>query len=175
MPDYRRRKRKNTFETKNASNDSVDVSFTFEGDFKIAKEVSGNDMPEKEESDKLVSLPGDIQMNGNKYGSVTRATILKRLYSNKGEWVDAPECGADIESFIGMNLTIENLNIMREAIVQALTFDGFIAGKNLNVEVMPIDSSNVKIVILARNVYSPEFQVITLDFSIEENRFTNFT
>ena len=64
---------------------------------------------------------------------------------------------------------------MREAIVQALTFDGFITGRNLNVEVMPIDSSNVKIVILVRNVYSPEFQVITLDFSIEENRFTNFT
>ena len=175
MPDYNRIKNKSIYTTTNSEYDSVDVDFTFEGDFAIGKAYGGNVELSRREKDELVSLEGDIRVVGNKYGSVGRNIVIKRLNSSKGEWALDSNCGSNLENFYGVNMSRQSFDSLKAAIIQSLTYDSLILEKNLTVEVLPINQQEIKIAILIKNEFDENFEMITTHFSGSENRFNKFS
>lgn len=175
MPDYNRIKNKKTYSTTNSEYDSVDLDFTFEGDFAIGRSYGGNIELNSRQKDELVSLEGDLRIIGNKYGSVGRNIVIKRLNSSKGEWVMDAECGSNLENFYGAKLSKQSLDLLQATIIQSLSYDNLILEKNLTVEILPINQEEIKIVILIKNEFNENFEMITTHFSGSENRFNKFS
>ena len=174
MPDYRRLRRPR-YITRTSEIDSVDVDFNFEGDFTIGEYLGGNTVLSEMQKDELVSMEGDIKVVGNKFGSVGRNIVLKRLNSRSGDWIFDPNCGANIEDFYGATLNKSTMDMLQNQIFQALTYDGFILANNLFIEILPMTVNEIKIIIMIRNPANENFQLITTSFSASENRFNRFT
>lgn len=174
MPDYRRLRRPR-YITRTSELDSVDIDFSFEGDFSIGEYLGGNTTLSEMQKDELISVEGDIKAVGNKFGSVARNIVIKRLNSRSGDWIFDPNCGANIEDFYGATVSKSMMDRLQNQIFQALTYDGLILANNLFIEILPITLQEIKIVIMIRNPSNENFQLITTSFSGTENRFNRFT
>ena len=169
-----RRVRSSRYITRTSEINSVDLDFSFEGDFGIGESFNGNLILSDMEKDELISKEGDIKAVSNKFGRVARNLVIKRLNSVKGDWIFDENCGANIEDFYGANMSRNTMDVLQNQIVQSLTYDGFILNRNLSVEILPITLQEIKIIVIIKNESNENFQLITTNFSAVENRLNKF-
>jgi hypothetical protein len=96
--------------------------------------------------------------------------VNNRLSSTHGDWSLAPRVGANLTDFLGSPNTAATGESIRRRVYTELTRDGFVSGKDLKVEVIPLSQSSVGIII---NVTPPDTTsqvVLTYSYDYRDNK-----
>lgn len=133
-----------------AVRDRVDLWFTRDGDFKVD---SNGDL---------------LDTSGIKNRSLLQE-IRTRLSSRKNTWKLTKGIGANLTSFLGEARTNQQISIIRNAIIECLTFDNLVGVPDLEVISMPLNRETV----LYRIIVKTTEGELTEDFaySSDEARF----
>jgi hypothetical protein len=90
--------------------------------------------------------------------------IEKRLKTDNPDWYRHFNIGSDLEDLRGMDNTRQTGESGRANIVRALTHDGFIEEKDLNVRAVPTGGTEITYYIAVRLGYNEQ---ITMEFPID--------
>lgn len=112
---------------------------------------------------------GDIIIDEGKlllaeFKQTVRQGIEKRLKTNNPDWYRHFNIGSDLEDLRGMDNTRQTGESGRANIEKALTHDGFIEEKDLNVRAVPTGGTEITYYITVRLGYNEQ---ITMEFPID--------
>jgi len=113
----------------NLTNDSVDLYWTVDGDLFFKDEDA------------------DVGLADADQNAILEGSIMRRLQSNIGDWRDQPEIGCNLSEFMGMPNTAETAALITDRIISSLTADDLVKGSDLNVDVVPIATNKILILL----------------------------
>jgi hypothetical protein len=111
-------------------------------------------------------IKGDIQIADSKELEIFKQNMMRRLMTTKGDFKFAPEVGADLSSFSGLNNTAETGAIIKSNIITALTYDNLFSSSMIDIKVFPM-SENAVAILLTAQVSAVETDKFSIAFSYD--------
>ena len=117
------------------------------------------------------SEKGDLKVADSRGLEVFRQAAIRRLMSSKGDFITAPEVGANLKDFTGLRNNAETGALVKSAIINALTFDNLFASGGLDVKVFPLNENSIGIMIVGRvSAAEGEGFVISASYDLRDNK-----
>jgi hypothetical protein len=129
----------------------VDFYFTDSGDF-------------------CLDTNGDIKTTKNILYRGLLQRVLTRLQSQKGEWATQRTIGANIGNFLGKPNTRAVATKIQNTIVAELSRDDLLRSSEYVVDIFPVSSSKIVIVIVISPARSSGELALTLTYDLRTNR-----
>lgn len=113
-------------------------------------------MPARELMDLSTDDFGDLQIGYNgdllvvRNEDVVSQEIKWRLKTVRGDWILEPECGADLETLVGLPNSPQTGATMESLISRALTHDGFLGGEIEILRAVPTNRNEIAGIISVR-------------------------
>jgi hypothetical protein len=110
-------------------------------------------MPARELLDLDTTADGDIQIGYNgdllvcRNEEVVGQEVLWRAKTVRGDWILEPDCGADLETLIGLPNTPETGAQAEALLSRALTHDGFVHGEVGFLRAVPVNRDEIALVV----------------------------
>lgn len=111
-------------------------------------------------------IKGDLQVADSKELEIFKQNMIRRLMTSRGDFKFAPEAGADLSSFSGLNNTAETGAIIKSNIVSALTYDSLFSSSQIDVKVFPMNENTVGIIVTGQ-VSAVEADRFSIAFSYD--------
>lgn len=129
--------------------ETVDLYFTDSGDF-----VLGDN--------------GDFRDTKNDHlrGFVQR--MVTRVMSNQGDWRLQPQVGANLQEFLGKQNTREVGDRVKQRVQSELIGGGVLRAQELLVDVIPLSSTSIAIIVVVQST-NPELQ-LTFTYDFKDNK-----
>lgn len=117
---------------------------------------------------------GDFRIAKESLGEVSVQMIQKRSFSKKGDWKANPDCGADLPAFFGRSDIYQSVQLAKSAIQSELTKELCFNPNNFQVNVIPVSSSYLTVVVLCKTEYMETPVVVSQGLSFDSfNRVSN--
>lgn len=106
-------------------------------------------MPARELLDLSTDDGGDIQVGYNgdllvvRNEDVVSQELKWRLKTVRGDWILEPDCGADLETLIGLANSPKTGALMESLISRAITHDGFLNGEVEVLRAVPVNRNEI--------------------------------
>ena len=125
------------------------------------------------EGDFVLDGNGDLKDTGYHYGRSLQQEIRSRLASRPGDWKLESRLGIGSYIFdvLGENDTEETRAILRQAIIEALTFDRLLLPSEIEVLVLPVGLGEVLLRIIVSDPISGGESEITIGYNSDNQRF----
>ena len=131
------------------TNNSIDIKFSDDMDFIIDKDTS------------------DLKKAYEFNGEVSTQMIIKRCFSDIGDWQMHPFTGAGLNKFEGLNFNRDLSGLIKTTIIDELTREFLFNSRNIDVKVIPLTKSSLKIVVAAQNNYMKKPVIVTSGLSLD--------
>ena len=130
---------------------SVDLKFSDDMDFIINSNV------------------GDLKLAKEFNGEVTTQMVIRRVFSDLGDWKIFPSTGANLNQFQGIEFNREISNLIKTTIIDELSRDFLINSRNIQVKVIPLTSRNLSIIVMVQNSYMKKPVVVSTGLSLDNH------
>ena len=117
------------------------------------------------------SAKGDIKVADSRGLEIFRQAAMRRIMSSKGDFVTAPEIGANLKNFTGFRNTAETGSLIKSSILSSLVVDNLFASAGIDVKVFPLSESNVGVMIIGRvSAFEGDGFVISASYDLRDNK-----
>lgn len=128
-------------------------------------------------SDITISTEGDLVLSVEPYTlkndldvstrqDIIRQQVIMRIKTYQGDWLDYPQLGANIDDYIGIPNTRQNVEMIANKIKNALTYDGFMNSSSVSIYSIPVNDEEVLFTI--RIAYGKDTLTFPISYSLKE-------
>lgn len=109
----------------------------------------------------------DLKLAKEFNGEVSTQMIIRRVFSDLGDWKIFPDCGSDLSRFEGTVFDRDVSTLIKTIIVDELSREFLFNSRNIQVKVIPLSKSNLHIVVLINNDYMKKPVVVSSGLSLD--------